>query len=296
MKTITILSGMGGVGKSSITSSLALMAAKKWKITAADCDVDASNLALVLGLREKDIGDWKWIETSEKAELDEDKCMHCGKCSEVCRFSAIEWNKKKDIPVFNYMLCEGCGTCGLVCPADAISLRRVKNARIGTGKTGYGFTVVTGQLKMGESGSGKVVMAVKEKAMQIAMKNKSELMFVDSAAGIGCPVIASVNGSDFVVAVTEPTPSALSDMERALKVADHFGILYGIVINKWDINPEFSGKIEKFARNRGIPVLGKIPYDRKFVDALVNLKPIVSYGKKYEKMFSEILGNIRIIE
>ncbi|MBN2042411.1 MAG: ATP-binding protein [Candidatus Aenigmarchaeota archaeon] len=296
MKTITILSGKGGVGKSSITSSLAMVAAAGRKITAADCDVDASNLALVLGLRDEDIKDWKWIETSEKAVLDTEKCIHCGKCRDVCKFSAVGWDEKKKMPVFSDLLCEGCGTCGLVCPSGAISLKRVKNARIGTGKTKYGFTVVTGQLKMGESGSGKVVMAVKDKAMEVAKKNGSEIMFVDSAAGIGCPVIASVNGSDYVIAVTEPTPSAMSDMERALKVADHFGILYGIVINKWDLNPAFSGKIEKFAKERGIPVLGKIPYDRKFVEALVNLRPVVTYGKKYEKIFSGILEKIRIIE
>ncbi len=295
MKVITILSGKGGVGKSSVTSSLAVTAAKDRKVTAADCDVDASNLALVLGLRDGDMNEWEWTETSEKAVLDGKKCTHCGKCRDVCRFSAIDWDGKRNVPVFNGLLCEGCGTCLIACPEKAISLKKVKNARIGVGKTGYGFEVVTGQLKMGESGSGKVVTEVKQKAGKIAKEKGSEILFVDSAAGIGCPVIASVNGSDFVVAVTEPTPSAFRDLERALMVVEHFSILYGIVINKWDLNPEFSGEIERFAKSRGIPVLGKIPYDRRFVEALVNLKPVVTYGKKYEKLFGEILGNISIL-
>lgn len=295
MKVITILSGKGGVGKSSVTSSLAVTAAKGRKVTAADCDVDASNLALVLGLRDRDMKEWEWTETSEKAVLDSKKCTHCGKCRDVCRFSAIDWDEKRKVPVFNDLLCEGCGTCLIACPEKAISLKKVKNARIGVGKTEYGFDVVTGQLKMGESGSGKVVTEVKQKARNIAEKNGSDILFVDSSAGIGCPVIASVNGSDFVVAVTEPTPSAFMDLERALMVVEHFGILYGIVINKWDLNPEFSKEIERFAKSRGIPVLGKIPYDKRFVKALVSLKPAVTIGKEYEDLFSEILGNISIL-
>lgn len=283
MKTITVLSGKGGVGKSSIAASLAVLLAKNRKIVSVDCDVDASNLALVLGI--KKFEKQKEISTNEKAFVNE-KARDCKEILDICTFSAISWDKKKNLPVINKFLCEGCGACQLLCP-QGIKLKKVKNAVIGEAKTNYGFSLVSGQLKMGESGSGKVVDEVK----QLAEKNDVELMIIDSAAGIGCPVIASIQGSDFVVAVTEPTPSALSDLKRALQVVEHFRIPYGIVINKYDLNKEFSKKIEKFTEKYKIPLLGKIPYDKKFVEALVNLKPIILYDKKFTKIFQNILKN-----
>ncbi len=290
MKTITILSGKGGTGKSSVTASLAVLLGKRKKIVGADCDVDAPNLGLVLGLREFD--SCEKIQTSEKAKLLEERCTGCRKCLEICNFGAISWNKEKNKPVFNKLVCEGCGACQIVCPNNAIKLEKVNNAEICVGKTKYGFYVVSGQLKMGESGSGKIVYKVKEKAREIAKNEKAEFMLIDSSAGIGCPVIASVQGSDFVIAVTEPSPSALNDLKRSLQVVEHFGIPCGIIINKFDLNEKFTGKIQEFAEKQKIQILGKIPYDRKFVEALVKLKPVVVYDKKFEKIFVEILENI----
>jgi len=292
MKQITILSGKGGVGKSSIAASLAIMLSKNHKIVCADCDVDASNLALVFGLREKDFEQWKKISTTnEKAYLNEKKCNGCKKCVDSCYFNAISWNKEKNHPVFDSFSCEGCGVCPMVCPENAISLIEVKNAKIGYGKTSYGFKVVSGQLEMGESGSGKVVAEVKKLAKEQA--ETAELMIVDSAAGIGCPVIASVNGSDFVVAVTEPTPSGLADLKRALEITAHFKIKSGIIINKFDLNLEFTKKIESFASENGLEIIAKIPYDKSFVDALVNLTPVIVYNHKLEILFIKITEKIK---
>ena len=288
MKTITIFSGKGGTGKTTVASCLALMLSKEQKIVTADCDVDAPNLGLSLGLKEKDYSSFIKIRASEKAELIKEKCIGCKKCLNICSFNAIKWDKKQNIPIFDGLLCEGCGTCVIVCPENAIKLRKVENAIISVGKT-YGFSIVSGQLKMGESGSGRIVMEVKRKAMEIARKENAELIIIDSAAGIGCPVIASLNGSDYVIAVTEPTPSALSDLKRGLKIVNHFMIPCGIVINKYDLNKEFSNKIELFAKKNKIPLLGKIPYDKEFVNALVNLKPAVVYNKKFESFFYRIL-------
>lgn len=294
MKTITIFSGKGGTGKTTVSSSLAVMLSRERKIAVADCDVDAPNLGLSLGLKEKDYSSFINLKASEKAELIKEKCTGCKKCLNVCSFNAIKWDKKQNIPVFDDLLCEGCGTCVIVCPENAIKLRKVENATISVGKA-YGFGIVSGQLKMGESGSGRIVMEVKRKAMEIARKENAELILVDSAAGIGCPVIASVNGSDYVIAVTEPTPSALSDLKRGLKIVNHFGIPCGVVINKYDINKEFSNKIEKFANKNKIPILGKIPYNKEFVEALVNLRPAVVYNKRFEPQFIRILDNLKIL-
>ncbi len=288
-KIITVVSGKGGVGKSSITASLAILLAKEKRIVAADCDVDTPNLNLVFGLKRSDFNSWKEIQTNEKAKLIPNKCTRCKKCLEVCNFGAISWDNKKNLPVFDKFLCEGCGSCELVCPANAIKLVKIKNARIGVGKTGYGFRIATGQLKMGESGSGKIVTEVKNTAENIAKKENAEVIIADAAPGIGCPVIASVQGSDYVIAVTEPTPSGLSDLKRVLKVVEHFNIPKGIVINQFNINRKFSGKIISFAKKNRIPVLKKIPYDISFVNALVKMKPVVVYDKKTAGYFRGII-------
>jgi MinD superfamily P-loop ATPase len=145
---------------------------------------------------------------------------------------------------------------------------------------------------MGESGSGRIVYLTKEKAEKIAKKEGASFILIDSAAGTGCPVIASVQGSDFVIAVTEPAQAAFHDLKKSLLVVEHFKIPYGLIINKFDINKNFSEKIERFAMEKNIPLLGKIPYDIKFVEALVNLTPLVLYAKEYEKLFNQIKENI----
>jgi len=290
MKRITILSGKGGTGKSTVTASLAVLLSKTKKIITVDCDVDAPNLGLCLGEKDSNY-EWKTVETGYKAELIKEKCIGCGKCCNICKFNAISWNTKKNQPVFNRLLCEGCGACELICPVNAIKLVKVKNGRIGQVKSKYGFNIISGQLKMGESGSGQIVLFIKTKAEQLAHERDTDIMLVDSAAGIGCPVIASINGSDYVIAVTEPTPSALSDLKKGLEVVEHFKIPYGLVINKFDINKEFSKKIEKFAKENSIPLLGKIPYDKEFVKALVNLTPVIVWNKKFEPVFSKIANN-----
>ena len=286
MKKIAILSGKGGVGKSTITASLAVLLSKKKKIIAVDCDIDAPNLGLVLGLRSRDYK-WREISTNEKATLIEKKCTGCKKCADVCNFSAISWGKGR--PMFNKMRCEGCGVCLLVCPENAIKLEKVKNASIGVSQT-HGFTIVTGELKMGESGSGKIIIEVKNTASKIA-KN-TDIMLIDCAAGIGCPVISSIQGSNYGVIVTEPTPSAFHDMKRSLQILDNFHIPCGIIINKYDLSRNFSRKIEQFAYKNKLSILGKLPYDKKFVEALVRLKPIVEYDEKFEKKFEKILNKI----
>ncbi len=286
MKTIVVLSGKGGVGKSTLTASLAVLLGRKKRLVAADCDVDASNLALVLGA--KKAKESKKISTNFKASVNS-KCTGCKKCLD-CPFGAITWDEKKNKPVINRFLCEGCGYCQLVCPEGAIDLKEVQNAEVSVADTDYGFPVVTGQLKMGEAGSGKVVSVVRDKAEEIA--GKAETILIDAPPGIGCPVIASVRNSDFVVAITEPTPSAFNDLKRALEVVEYFKVNYGLVINRWDLNPDYTKKIEEFAKKRNIPLLGRIPYDKRFVDALVNLTPAVVHDKSFEPTFKGILDKV----
>jgi MinD superfamily P-loop ATPase len=271
---IVVASGKGGVGKSMLASSLAILFSENKKVVACDCDVDAPNMGLWLGIEDYDKSEK--ISTSEKAEIDQEKCIKCGKCKEICRFSAIELIDGEYR--VNPFLCEGCGACRIVCPVGAITLKEVKNGELRDKNTEYGFPLVYGQLYPGEAGSGKIVEVLREKAGKFG----HDIMVMDAAAGIGCPVIASLRNTDFAVLVTEPTPSGFSDLKRVLEIVNHFKIPYGIVINKWDINKAASKEIEEWA---GDNMLGKISYDKKVIESIVSLKPVLfSESKTVEEI------------
>ncbi|MBU0627910.1 MAG: ATP-binding protein [Nanoarchaeota archaeon] len=288
MKSIVVLSGKGGVGKSSIAASLAVAFSKDKQIVCADCDVDASNLSLLFGLSTKKYSEWKPLSTNQAALVDMEKCTGCGKCIGSCYFNALDWKGKK--PELKKFGCEGCGVCELVCAVNAIKLYDIDNAFIGYAKTNKGFFIASAQLLPGNSGSGKVVSAVRKKAKEI--EPKAELMVIDAAAGIGCPVIASVSGNDYSVLVTEPTPSGYEDMLRALEIVDHFRIKKGIIINKYNLNKEYSEKIEFFAKKNKITILNKIPFDKAFVNAMTKMVPIIDYSRDYSPLFDEIKNKI----
>lgn len=289
---IVVASGKGGTGKTMLASSLALLFSRSERVVASDCDVDAPNLGLWLGITEYDSRER--ISNSEKATISLEKCIECGECLEACRFGAVE---KTGGFTINPLLCEGCGACQLICPVEAIEIKPVMNGEIRVKKTRWGFPLVSGQLYPGESGSGKIVQELRRRAEEF----DHDLMVLDSAAGIGCPVIASITGCDLAVLVTEPTPSGFTDLGRVLEVVDHFRIPFGIVVNKWDINPEVSKQIEEWSRER---LLGKIPYDREVVNSIVNLRPVIHSDSKvtgeirkvFEKIknFGEMLNSTRV--
>ena len=279
---IVVASGKGGVGKSMLASALILLFSKEKKVVACDCDVDAPNLGLWLGITEYDTKEK--VSTSEKAFIDKKKCIRCGKCKEVCNFKAIE--KKNDEFEVNPFLCEGCGACKLVCPVNAIKIKPVKNGEIRVNKTKYNFPLISGKLYVGETGSGKIVEELKNKTEEFSY----DVAIFDSPAGIGCPVIASVRGTDYAILVTEPTPSGFSDLKRILEIVNHFQISYGIVINKYDINQKVSEEIEKWAKEK---FLGKISYDKKVIDCIVNLKPIIKSDSKVVNEIDEIFKNLK---
>jgi len=279
---IVVASGKGGTGKSMFASSLALLFSEIKNVVACDCDVDAPNLGLWLGVTTYD--SVEAISTSERAKINNEKCVGCGKCFENCAFGAVE--KIDSRFIINPLLCEGCGVCQLVCPTKAIDLAPVMNGEIRIKKTKWGFPLVSGQLKPGETGSGKIVQELRKRADELS----HEIMILDAAAGIGCPVIASITGCDYAVLVTEPTPSGFSDLMRVLEVVNHFSVPYGVILNKWDINPEASQRIEKWSGER---FLGKISYDREVVNSIVNLRPVILSKSKVKKEIRGIFGKIQ---
>jgi len=277
---IVVASGKGGTGKSMLASSLSLLFSKEAKVVACDCDVDAPNLGLWLGVTSYDIVEP--ISTSEKAEIDSEKCIGCGRCFENCSFGAIEKIDSKFI--VNPLLCEGCGVCKIVCPAEAVKTKPVMNGEIRIKKTMWGFPLVSGRLKPGETGSGRIVQELRKKADKI----DHDVMILDAAAGIGCPVIASVTNCDYAVLVTEPTPS--SDLERILEIVNHFKVPYGVIVNKWDVNPPVSEKIISWSGDR---FLGKISYDREVVNSIVALRPVLASESKVKNEIISVYEKIR---
>ena len=280
MRELVVVSGKGGVGKSSIAASLAVLLNEAGvRVTAIDSDVDAPNLSIILGA---DISDYMDIQASEKASIDSTRCIKCGKCLSVCKMDAL-FNVNGGEPALIPFLCEGCGACAVVCPVDAISINRVTNGRIGIAKTSYGFPIVSGQLNMGESSSGHIVAAVKSKGRSIAEDSGSDLVIVDGPPGIGCPVIAAIAGADYALAVTEPTPAARNSLDRVLSILAHFNIPTSVVINRFDLNPRYSEEMEGWIQARwSIPVAQRIPLDYNIPISLSNRVPVVKYNPKCE--------------
>jgi MinD superfamily P-loop ATPase len=283
---IVVASGKGGVGKSMLASSLTILFSKAGKkIVAIDSDVDAPNLAIWLG----GVDSWdvkKQVSTIEKPIINLDKCNGCGLCVKNCQFHALSLKNKK--AKLNNFLCEGCGVCKIVCPQNAIKMEIVNNAEINIkNQTKYGFPLISAQLFPGESGSGKIVAEAKKEAE----KFEYDSMIIDSAPGTGCPVNAALFDANFVVLVTEPTPSGFSDLEKILAVVKHFKIPYRLVINKWDMNPQFSQKVENQFKDK---ILGKISYDQKIFRAISNLTPIMETNLKAKKEIEAIFKRLTV--
>jgi MinD superfamily P-loop ATPase len=257
MKELVVISGKGGTGKTSLAASFAVLADRP---VIADCDVDATDLHLVLapGVRER-----HEFWSGRTAAIRPDDCVRCGRCLECCRFGAVSvrgdaWGE----PVFSIdpAACEGCGVCVRFCPALAVDFPErlcgewmVSDTRCGA--------MVHARLGVAAENSGKLVSTVRREARRVAEEGEHAIIIVDGPPGIGCPVIASVTGATSVVVVTEPTVSGEHDLERVLSLTRHFGIPAAVCVNKWDINPALTERIEDGARRAGATVAGRIRYD-----------------------------------
>ena len=285
---IAITGGKGGVGKSIIATSLAVEFGKTGKTMLVDADAECPNDHILLSIKRA-----KYSTVYQLIpKWDFSKCAKCGKCASVCKRDAIIFVEGK-YPAFIKDRCVGCGACMSACPNRAISKSKKTIGTIYTGKN-YNVDLVSGELKLGELESGEIVTEVKKRAEEINAKLKADVVLIDSAAGIGCPVIASLVGADYIVAVTEPTPSALHDLKRVLYLARHFKIKSGIVINKYDLAKNFYKRIEKFAKENNISMLGEIPYKKDFVRSTIEMKPVIEMYPKYEKIFKNIINQIKV--
>jgi MinD superfamily P-loop ATPase len=264
VKQLAIVSGKGGTGKTTIAAAFAALAKNKVMV---DCDVDAADLHLLLKpkvlLQEKYFG-------GRSPHVDLDKCTQCSLCTEVCRFNAI------DNGVVDYISCEGCGFCSHICPEGAITMKEAFSGDWFVSDTPYG-PFIHARLGIGEENSGKLVTVVRKQATEIAKEKHLNLILIDGPPGIGCPVTASMTGVDLVLAITEPTLSGIHDLERILKLSDHFKIPSMVCINKFDLNLENSDHIASNCKKNGSRLIGQIPYEPKVVEALVQRKTIMDY-------------------
>lgn len=238
---ITVISGKGGTGKTTVTAALAQLAHEP---ILADNDVDAADLHLLLTPIVREGHDFIG---GTKATVMSDACIGCGKCAAACHFDAILFDgPANDIVGKTYrideMACEGCGLCPRVCPVQAIRSEDNVTGRWYVSDTVWG-PMAHAKLGIAEENSGRLVARVRERAAQLAEEHQRTLIIGDGPPGTGCPVIASVSGTDLVVIVTEPTVSGVHDMERVMQLAAHFGVPVAVIINKADLNAEQAGRI-----------------------------------------------------
>ena len=286
MKQVTVISGKGGTGKTTISAAFASLAENA---VLADCDVDAADLHLVLEPTVMKRIDFHGLKVASKLK---EKCIDCGKCLEHCRFEAVDED-------FNIVpeKCEGCGVCEYVCPAEAITLIDRISGYHYRSETRFG-PMAHAILHTAEEASGKLVTMVRNDARELAEDSGRDIIIIDGPPGIGCPVIAAITGVDLVLVVTEPTVSGIHDMERILGVAAHFNIPTVVCINKYDINERNAERIEDYCRHVDVEVVGKLPYDNVATRAMIEGKTVIEhsngvFAEGIADVWRGVLGRLR---
>lgn len=260
-KEIVVVSGKGGTGKTTLTASLAELRGEKITV---DADVDAANLFLLMNPRQ-------CVETefwaNPIAQIDHSTCTDCQLCQKWCRFKAII--RRNGFFEVDPIACDGCRLCISVCPSKAIKMIEQVMGKWMISETDFGDFLFA-RLKPGGENSGRLVTMIRRQARLLAEEKNIKTILIDGPPGIGCPVISSLSGSDYALIVTEPTFSAINDLERIVMLIEHFEIPRGMVINRHDINPDLTRQIEKFSDTKKIDILAKIPHSFCILEEISN--------------------------
>jgi MinD superfamily P-loop ATPase len=274
---ISIASGKGGTGKTTVATNLALSLDSEVQLL--DCDVEEPNAHLFIhpAINKTD------IVTTPVPEVDEKKCNLCGKCSEICQFKAIIVIGETVLPF--HELCHSCGGCMAVCPEKAI---KEKGRELGIIQRGHrnGLAFVHGKLRIGEAMSPPLIRKVR------AFTDPGKLTIIDAPPGTSCPVISSMEGADFVLLVTEPTPFGLHDLELAVGAVRVLGMPCGLVINRSDMGDT---QVKEYANRQGLPILMEIPFDRRIAEAYSKGNPIVEVMPEWKTKFLTLYDHIKEI-
>jgi len=289
MREIVVISGKGGTGKTSITGSFAYLEGEK--VVVADCDVDAADMHLLL---KPDFAEGEDFYSGEIAVINQDECLKCGKCSDICRYKAIPF--EEDEYRINSLNCEGCGYCARICPVNAIIMEENNVGKWYKSVLKTGGKMIHAKMGIGAENSGKLVAKVKNEAKKYARENNKDIVLVDGSPGIGCPVISSLTGADYVVLVTEPTVSGLHDLKRVYEIVEKFGIRAGCIINKADLNLEKTKELKVFLAEKQIDYIADVPYDETFTEAMVQGVTIVEFAdSKIKKILEESWEKIKAV-
>ena len=258
MKTIAVMSGKGGTGKTMVAAGFSVFSDEN--LLLADCDVDAANLSLMFDTSNTKCRPYMGLEC---ASIDQTKCVGCGICQVYCRFSAI--NQGDDgVFTINPLKCEGCGVCNLVCREGAVTIAERQSGEVCHSDTPYG-PLFHAELFSGSGTSGRLVFEVKKDALE--EDTNAPAFLIDGPPGIGCPVISAISGVDAVVMVTEPGISALHDLRRLVTICRQFGVRMFLVLNKADLDEERAEDVRKYCADEGIEIIGTIPFDPAVIEA-----------------------------
>ncbi len=268
MKQLVVLSGKGGTGKTSVAASLAHLASQESGVVMADADVDASNLELLLSPTR--MTEHTFV-SGKLASVDQEACIACGRCAEVCRFDAVlsEGKTYRIDPIS----CEGCAACFYECPVEAVELHDRESGQWFRSRTRFGM-LFHAHLYAGQENSGKLVTMVKRQANLWGADHGADYIIVDGPPGIGCPVIAACAGAQMALLVVEPTVAGAHDLERILATTQHFRVAAAVLVNKFDINMQRTERIVEFCAANDVPVVGRVPFDVAVTEAMVQGVPI----------------------
>ena len=274
---ITVASGKGGTGKTTISVSLAIAANNAVYV---DADVEEPNGALFLNPTiDKEI-----VYTEPIPEIHTDKCIFCGKCADACVYKAIVILKPLKKAMFFPELCHSCGLCAYVCPVEGALIEVPKEK----GKIRFGHTnkleFIEGVLNLGEASATPLIRGMKK----YIPKDKN--VIIDAPPGTSCPVVESTEDSDFTLLVTEPTPFGLNDLMLTVSVIKQMHMPFGIVVNKSSKNDVI---IDEYADKEGIPILGRIPFDVKIAEQYSKGVPAIYSLHNGEAVFSDIYFKIK---
>ncbi len=297
---IAVASGKGGTGKTTVATSLALSLCAGADTTSnkgslrpplfIDCDVEAPNAHIFL---HPDLSEQKDVGLLIPV-VDEGICSFCGKCAEVCQYHTIAVLGKKTL-VFP-QLCHGCGSCSLICPENAISESLNVIGRLERGSTPSSMDFGRGVLNIGEPMAVPVIRQLKT----WAIARTGQPVILDVPPGTSCPVVESLRGADFLLLVTEPTPFGLHDLRLAVEVGKELNLPAGVVINRWDDTNKqdgYSTVLETYCEKEGLPILMRIPFERKVAEGIARGIPLVEihpeFIPKFIQMYWQIISSTR---